>query len=97
MTPKQRDALELGQKIRNIGCMDSLANRFFPPDLRQQVRVICDDAMHRLGYESLTEHDERRSQFWASDESIEAANTWSSHKFAQFFKYRKLDTNETRS
>jgi len=59
MTPKQQAALRLGQAIRNVCCMDSLANRFFEPDLREKVRELCDEQMHRLGRESLTEHRER--------------------------------------
>jgi len=59
MTPKQQAALQLGQAIRNVCCMDSLANRFFEPDLREKVRELCDEQMHRLGRESLTEHRNR--------------------------------------
>lgn len=92
-TVKQREALELGQRIRNITCMDSIARRHFDPVFWPLVRSVCDQQMHLLGYESITEHEQRRDKFWAREESVEAANKWSNYKFAQFFKYQRLDTN----
>ena len=87
MSEKQWNALKLGQQIRNVACMDSLAARFFPDDLRKEVRTICDKQMHRLGYESITEHRERTREIWNTSEP----EKWTNAQWAKFYKYRRLD------
>lgn len=87
MTPKQRAALKLGEAIRNVLCADSIANRYFEPDLREKMRELCDEQMHRLGRESLTEHRKRITEIFETH----VPEDWPS---AGAFRYQKLEDKE---
>jgi len=86
MTPARRTALETGQAIRNILCMDSIAQRYFELSLRHQVREICDQQMNILGYESITAHRKRISDIWGDPK----ANTLSDREYSKLMKYKKI-------
>lgn len=89
LSDKQLKALATGQAIRQIVCADSIANRFFEPHLRQKMRELCDEQMHILGYESLTEHRERTRSLWDIEETYKLSNNQAN----KLFRYKRIDRN----
>lgn len=90
MTDARLKALKTGEAIRNICCMDSLANRYFDDPLRAKIREICDEQMHILGYESLTEHRDRTRELL---ERPEYYNALTDRQVNKLFKYQRLPNN----
>lgn len=90
MTPKRLKALKTGEAIRNICCMDSLANRYFDAKQRDEIRDICDEQMHILGYESLTEHRRRTNKIL---EDTDKYNTLTNKEITKLFKYQRLNND----
>lgn len=84
MTPRRRAALALGQQIRTIAGVDASA-RNFDRDLAERIRAVCDEQMHRIGYESITEHMVRIHAGWY-DELVKMEMPPS------FYRYKKLES-----
>lgn len=84
MTPKQRAALELGSKIRMICCIDA-QSKYLDPDLSSKVRELCDEQMHRLGYESITENRKRINNAFIDGSALSTTVK----KFYKFQRYKK--------
>jgi hypothetical protein len=57
-TLAQQEALALGARIRRIAGVHSHHSQF-DPDLAVKIAEACDEQMHRLGYESITERENR--------------------------------------
>lgn len=85
-TPARRQAREMGSKIRTITCIDAMA-RLVDPWLRSVIRPYLDQSMNDLGYEGLTEHQNRTHKLLEKG-----------HYEDKDFKYQRLpDAQQTRS
>lgn len=90
-TPARRAAREVGQKIRAITCIDAMGRMNFEyQESHFALRKICDDEMHQLGYESLTEHRNRVNNAISTQSYIHLSEA----QQKAFFKYQKLPPKE---